>query len=610
MNALRQPAAGLLLGLLLAIAFYSYMPGAAGPFIVDDIPNILENDFLVLPELSLESLREAALSSPASRFRRPLAMLSLALDFTLAGGKSELAAKTVNILLHLICGLGVYLLTVKLLTRFHNRTLIPDINTQIRGAALLVAGMFLLHPLYVSTVLYAIQRMAILSNLFIIYGCLGYIYLRDRTLRLGAGLPGLIASGVLFTVLGFFSKENGALLPGFLLLIELFCFNFRFHPDAHPRSRLILGAFLGMPVAPIGGYLIFICLSHAGEPLAPYGFTPWERLLTEARVLWSYAGWLTFLNPSPMGIYHDDLTVSTGLAQPWTTMPAAVGWLIVVVLTARLSLRRHVIAFGLLWFLWGHILESTVLPLAPMFEHRNYQPGLGLFLVLVLLIRHAGVTLAPNPYLRHALCLLIFVLMPVYTLQARVADWGDRKSLTLALLRDKPYSAQSLIMAAKFLAEGGDRDNALLAVRQAQLLDPDEPSHVMAEALIHCNANRSERFSTGLEERLRELRVTGFVSVNTLRQLHQMIPICQSSRSNEDALLALYDHLSIHADDRLAMLGMYGTGTIHMQQRKYMEVVHDWEAAMARHPDAAGLKPALEWARRQINQGEDHPSSR
>ncbi len=610
MNALRQPAAGLLLGLLLAIAFYSYMPGAAGPFIVDDIPNILENDFLVLPELSLESLREAALSSPASRFRRPLAMLSLALDFTLAGGKSELAAKTVNILLHLICGLGVYLLTVKLLTRFHNRTLVPDINTQIRGAALLVAGMFLLHPLYVSTVLYAIQRMAILSNLFIIYGCLGYIYLRDRTLRLGAGLPGLIASGVLFTVLGFFSKENGALLPGFLLLIELFCFNFRFHPEAHPRSGLILGTFLGIPVAAIGGYLVFMYLSHAGEPLAPYGFTPWERLLTEARVLWSYAGWLTFLNPSPMGIYHDDLTISTGLAQPWTTMPAAMGWLIVVVLTARLSLRRHVIAFGLLWFLWGHILESTVLPLAPMFEHRNYQPGLGVFLIFVLLFRSAADTLVQKQTLRHALWITIFVILPLYILQARVDDWADNKSLTLALLRDKPDSAQSLIMAAKFLAEGMDPENAMLAVRQAQLLDPGEPSHIMAEAIIHCGSYPTKKFDSGLERNLRDLRVAEFVSVNTLRQLRQLIPNCQSSQANTDALLTLYSNMSNHTHDRLAMLGWYGRGAIHMQQGKYTAVVKEWEAAMARHPDAEGLKPALEWARRQINQGEDHPPSR
>jgi hypothetical protein len=275
-----------------------------------------------------------------------------------------------------------------------------------------------------------------------------------------------------------------------------------------------------------------------------------------------------------------------------------------------LSLRRHVIAFGLLWFLWGHILESTVLPLAPMFEHRNYQPGLGVFLIFVLLFRSAADTLVQKQTLRHALWITIFVILPLYILQARVDDWADNKSLTLALLRDKPDSAQSLIMAAKFLAEGMDPENAMLAVRQAQLLDPGEPSHIMAEAIIHCGSYPTKKFDSGLERNLRDLRVAEFVSVNTLRQLRQLIPNCQSSQANTDALLTLYSNMSNHTHDRLAMLGWYGRGAIHMQQGKYTAVVKEWEAAMARHPDAEGLKPALEWARRQINQGEDHPPSR
>lgn len=605
MNVNRQPATGLLLGMLLLVTACFYYQGAMGPYVMDDIPNLVENPSLALKDLQFDSLREAAFSSPASRFYRPLAMLSFAVNYTLAGDNAEFSIKITNILLHLLNGLGVYLLIVGVLTRFLNQAFIPRDAYSLRITALLVTGIWLLHPLYVSTVLYSIQRMAILSNLFMIFGCLGYLKLRIRLLEDGRGLPALIAMSTLCTLLAFLSKENGALLPGCLLLIEIFCFNLRFHPEAHPQSRLILGAFLGFPMAAVGGYLLSIFLLHAGKPLTPYSFTPWERLLTEARVLWSYAGWLTFLNPLPMGIYHDDLTVSKGLTEPWSTLPAAVGWLIVVVLTVRLSLRRHVIAFGLLWFLWGHSLESTVLPLAPMFEHRNYQPGPGLLLSFVLLIRDASGALRVNNGLKTLLCIILFLLLPLYTLKDRVADWGDRKSLTLALLRDKPYSAQSMIMAAKFLAEGGDHENALLAARQAQLLDPNEPSHVMAEAIVHCNANRSARFSAGLEERLRGLRVTGFVSVNTLRQLRQMIPVCQSSQLNEDALLALYDHLGKHADDHLAMLGMYGSGTIHMQQRKYVEVVHDWEAAMARHTDAAGLKPALEWARRQIRQQDE-----
>ena len=390
MTGVRKPATGLLLVLLLLVTACIYYQGASGPYVMDDLPNLVENPSLTLQDLSLDSLHDAAFSSPASRFYRPLAMLSFAANYTLAEDNAGFSVKLTNILLHLLNGLGVYLLIAGVSSRFLNQAFIPRDSYSLRITALLVTGIWLLHPLYVSTVLYSIQRMAILSNLFITFGCLGYLKLRIRLLEDGQGLPALIATSALCTLLAFFSKENGALLPGCLLLIEIFCFNLRFHPEAHPRSALILGAFLCVPVAAIGGYLLFILLINAGNPMIPYGFTPWERLLTEARVLWSYAGWLTFLNPSPMGIYHDDLTVSTGLIQPWSTLPAIGGWIIVGVLTARLSLRRHVIAFGLLWFLWGHALESTVLPLAPMFEHRNYQPGLGLLLAFVLLIRDAS----------------------------------------------------------------------------------------------------------------------------------------------------------------------------------------------------------------------------
>ena len=598
------PATALFLCLLLSVVCYLYYPAAGGPYVVDDIPNLVENDSLLLKDIRLDSLRQAALSSQASQFHRPLAMLSFAANYTLAGDKSSLSVKITNILLHLLTGLGIYLLTAGLLPRFLNQAEIPDGPYQVRIAALLVSGFWLLHPLFVSTVLYSIQRMAILSTLFIIYGCLCYLKLRRRQLEQDRGMPGLILGCSLFTLLAFLSKENGALLPGFLLLIEVFCFNFRFHPQAHTRSGVFLGTFLIVPPLLISGYLLVSFGLHSGEALAPYSFTPWERLLTEARVLWGYAGWLCFLNPEPMGLYHDDLMISTGLATPWSTLPAVAGWALVLGLTAWLVRTRHIVAFGLLWFLWGHCLESTVLPLAPMFEHRNYQPAYGLILVLVTLILHAMTSITGRQTLRWGTILCLLVLIPCLSLQARVDDWRDRKSLTLALLRDKPGSAQSLIMVAQFLLDAGDYQNALLAVREAQQLDPEEPSHILAEAVIQCHANREAAFSEGLSARLRGLQVSSNVSVNTIRQLRQMIPVCQASRPNGDTLLVLYERLSQHRDNRLAMLSLYGSGTIHMQRLQYAEVVRDWEQAITRDADAVGLTTAIDWAREQVRQGQ------
>ena len=41
------------------------------------------------------------------------------------------------------------------------------------------------------------------------------------------------------------------------------------------------------------------------------------------------------------------------------------------------------IGYGILFFLAGHALESSIFPLEIYFEHRNYLPAVGLALALV-----------------------------------------------------------------------------------------------------------------------------------------------------------------------------------------------------------------------------------
>ena len=53
-------------------------------------------------------------------------------------------------------------------------------------------------------------------------------------------------------------------------------------------------------------------------------------------------------------------------------------------------LQRYVAGFGIGLFLAGHLLESTVLPLELMFEHRNHLPALGPLLVLCCYLSHPG----------------------------------------------------------------------------------------------------------------------------------------------------------------------------------------------------------------------------
>src|SRR6185369_10537583 len=92
--------------------------------------------------------------------------------------------------------------------------------------ALVAAGLWLLHPLNVSGVVYIVQRMNELAVFFTLAGLLAYVDGRVRLLQgepaLGRATLGLCAFGLLAVL----SKENGALISAYALVIEAVCFRF------------------------------------------------------------------------------------------------------------------------------------------------------------------------------------------------------------------------------------------------------------------------------------------------------------------------------------------------------------------------------------------------
>lgn len=582
---------------LFALNIFIYSQSAEGPYIIDDIPNLKNNSHLIIEQLNFESIKNAALSSRAGQFYRPVSMLSFAANYTIAGNKSAYSIKITNIFIHAIIGLGIFLLTINLLPRISNQSLLHADGNHIELVGFLTTVVWLFHPLFVSTVLYSVQRMAMLSTLFVVYGCLLYIKLREKTINDGSGYGSLFTCITLLSIVAFFSKENGFLLFGFLLIIELFCFHFRFHNDTNKLNKYALKIFLVLPVAFIFAYLLHTYTASANDEITSYSYTYHERFLTQLRVLWRYVGWLIFVNPEPMGIYHDDTLVSTSLLQPVTTSIALAAWLIVLTLIAAFFRTRHILLFCILWFLWGHSLESTVLPLGIIYEHRNYLPGYGMLLGFVILITEFLRSIKTKYTIKFGIGLLLLILLPGYLLTERVANWRDQKSLILALLEHKPNSAQSLIMAARFLNDSGDYDSALKAVHQAQQLDALEPSHRLAEAAMHCDRKPDEIFTEQLTNKLLHLQRLGNVSVPTLRQFRQLTQVCLHSTANHSTLLQLYQRIKNSSNDSIAMLAYYGIGAIHLQRSDYLATIRAWETAIQKDKNALGLLPTLEKVR-------------
>jgi tetratricopeptide (TPR) repeat protein len=115
-------------------------------------------------------------------------------------------------------------------------------------------------------------------------------------------------------------------------------------------------------------------------------FTMGERLLTQPRVIWFYLSILLYPMPARLNITHD-FTISTGLFQPCTTLPAIVGLSMLLTVGLLLVKRQPMTSFAILFFLLNHVVESSIIPLEMVYEHRNYLPSMFLFVPVAMGLR-------------------------------------------------------------------------------------------------------------------------------------------------------------------------------------------------------------------------------
>ncbi|HET8898952.1 MAG TPA: hypothetical protein VFN09_09310, partial [Rhodanobacteraceae bacterium] len=438
------------------------------------------------PDASLASLVGAALSSPSSRFKRPLASLSFAANY-LVGGMDPFGWKLVNLIIHLLNGLLVFVLVRWLIVATrpgpHGPAIMapvpalrsaPDDSGAGRLAAL-VAGAWLILPINLTAVLYVVQRMESLANLFVLLGLVGYVAARRRMLAGRGGLAWGIASVIMCTVLGLTAKETAVMLPLYAFLIEWLVFGFRkTNPvgaahgrdgdlqDADPASsrpwgaptkpsRLVAGAAHGRDRRLIALFMVVLWLPLIAGLVwllpgllqpgrwASRDFTLGTRLLSEARVVVDYLGWTLLPLPQWLSFYHDDFVVSQSLLAPWTTLASILAIALLLALAWWQRRARPLLALGIALYFGCHLLTATILPLELIYEHRNYFASIGLLLAVVPLLWQAG----PMPFLRRAslaMLTLWWLAMTAFT----AWNWGDQLRLAADLANRAPQSPRAL----------------------------------------------------------------------------------------------------------------------------------------------------------------------
>src|SRR5690606_24203270 len=419
-----------------------YWSGLRGGFLFDDYPNLdAMGDYGGVTDW--ETVRAFVFSGWSGPTGRPISLASFLLNVNSWPSYASWFKKT-NLLIHVLCGLLLCWASLLLLRNFKS---VPE--RQAQWIAVLACAFWLLHPYMVSTTLYVVQRMAQLATLFCLIGIVWYLHARLKLIRSSKrAYISMSLALIVGTLLATFSKENGALLPLLILVIE-FCLPKEGKPAWQWRA-----VFLWLPSIAVALLLArYIDLSE--NPWPNRNFNQIERLLTEARIVSEYLFHLFVPRIEGNGLYQDGYVISKSLFKPVSTFLAVLFILVLTVLAFLVRNRAPLVTLAILFFFTAHLMESTVVGLELYFEHRNHLAALFLFLPLA----YYGVVFSERfKLLPMAIIISLGLLASMTWLRASL--WGDSEKLQMYWLQSAVDSPRAINSMAAFYINNGQYEKA------------------------------------------------------------------------------------------------------------------------------------------------------
>jgi len=412
--------------LIIFISFLAFLPGITGALYYDDYGNLEK----LGKAQDLSSAWDFISSGFAGPLGRPIALLSF-LPHSSGWPDNSAQILLVNVIIHLTNAILLGILSFQLLrlaTRFELR--------KTFWVALTSATLWAVLPLLASTTLIAIQRMTSISALFTLMSLIGFVAvnnkLTDRPWLAVVFSMMIISAGTLLAIL---SKETGALTPTYALVISIF---FLRDKQASKFQSTLRNAILFIAL-----FIILYYLSpFSRDWLAVVdfrGWSPWERLQTQSVLLWEYLRLAAFPLPSAFSPFGDAYPNHAGQQIVWLSTLA---WCVVLAISLWLNFAKKIIwpAFALLWFIGGHLLESSTITLEFRFEHRNYLPIYGFVLAMsagAFSIRGSMKRIIPSLF-------VCYVALQGLILYAVTSLWGEPLVAANTWVERNPGSLRAL----------------------------------------------------------------------------------------------------------------------------------------------------------------------
>jgi tetratricopeptide (TPR) repeat protein len=210
-----------------------------------------------------------------------------------------------------------------------------------------------------------------------------WLYLKGRLVKNNRNSWALFGGCILAGMLAMGSKEIAATLPFFILLYEWYFFQDLSTAWLKRHLPYILGILV------ILGLLGFLYLGS--NPLSAilseythWNFTLTQRLLTQFRVVVYYITLLVYPPPWRLSLVHD-FTLSKSVFDPLTTLFSMGAIAGLIGLSFHIAKRKRLISYCILWFFGNLVIESSIIPLDLVFEHRTYLPSMLLVLAIIVI---------------------------------------------------------------------------------------------------------------------------------------------------------------------------------------------------------------------------------
>jgi len=403
---------------------------------------------------------------------RPVASILLAAQYALGGGV-PFVFRITSYVLYALASVGVYRLALRFMPA---------------SIALLVAALFAAHPVHVEAVALAVTQNELIVAT--VAGFMTVLYIDRRRSESGALSPqdgAMLAAG--YAIAGF-SKENGLLIPAFLILAEIFLTPSRALGE---RVRQLWRGFAVLiAIAAVMIAVRTLVLSGVVGPTmiaeALRGQTIGGRLLTMLQIVPQWTRLLVWPVHLRAEYSPREFVASTSFGGEEATGLAIV---ILVLMSIWLARKRApALSFGLAWCCVALFpVSNVVIPTGILLAERTlFLPSVGFVLALgggmaFVASQRAAVTRQARTLIALAASVLVVAALGRSAERQRV--WQDPVTLTVASVQDAPRSWRVQQVYGDMLFSQGRAAEAIAAFRRAIDLAPEgwRPRNYLAERL-------------------------------------------------------------------------------------------------------------------------------